>query len=166
VTSSAERFGDDFGAERMWGLKELAYPDPVPFLPLTPGWWVLAAVLFLFACYLFWWAKQHRQRNAYRRSGIAHLRHLSASKDNLDQLPFILRKAALVAYPRADVASLSGEAWRQWLNQSAGREVFSEAQASMLDVLAYQSGGNSRVAAADADRLLHAGISWMRLHRA
>jgi hypothetical protein len=35
----------------------------------------------------------------------------------------ILKRAALVAYPRTQVASLTGSAWVQWLAETGGRPV-------------------------------------------
>jgi hypothetical protein len=35
----------------------------------------------------------------------------------------ILKRTALVAYPRTDIAALSGSAWCQWLGETGGEQV-------------------------------------------
>jgi hypothetical protein len=79
------------------------------------------------------------------------------------QLPFILRRSALVAYQRRDVASLRGAEWTRWLNESAGRELFTADSAHTLDRLAYSG---EAPAPSDIEPLLAASRDWVRLHRA
>jgi hypothetical protein len=79
------------------------------------------------------------------------------------QLPFILRRSALAAYERRDVASLRGVEWTGWLNESAGRELFTADAALMLDRLAY---GREALPPAEIEPLLAASRDWVRLHRA
>ena len=41
----------------------------------------------------------------------------------MTQIAEILKRTALVAYPRTDIAALSGSAWCQWLGETAGGPV-------------------------------------------
>ncbi len=161
MTTSAERFGDGFGGQAMWGLQELAYPEPPPLLPQTPGWAGVGVLLLLGAGYLAWRARQRRRANAYRREALAALEHMSA--DSAAGLPAVLRRAALAVGERAVVASLRGEAWIGWLNARAPAPLFQVRDAALLDQLAY---GTEPVPEADVRRLMEAGRQWLRQHRA
>jgi hypothetical protein len=163
MDTTRDRFGDDFGGEQMWGLKELAYPDAIPFLPQTIGWLVVALVVVAVLAWLAWRARRRWLGNAYRREALFAIEAMHADAQGVVQLPFILRRSALAAYERRDVASLRGSEWTGWLNESAGRELFSVDASATLDQLAY---GREPLAPAEIEPLLAASRNWVRLHRA
>lgn len=163
MDSTRDRYGDNFGGEQMWGLKELALPDAIPFLPQTIGWLVVALVLLALLAWLGWRVRRRWINNAYRREALASIEAMQKDPTAAAQLPFILRRSALVAYERRDVASLRGAAWTSWLNESAGRELFAADAANTLDRLAY---GGEALSPADIEPLLAASRDWVRLHRA
>jgi hypothetical protein len=108
-------------------------------------------------------ARRRWRNNAYRREAFAAIEGMRADPAGAAQLPFILRRSALVAYERRDVASLRGVEWTVWLNESAGRELFSAEAAATLDQLAY---GREAPSPAAIEPLLAASREWVRLHRA
>ena len=163
MESTRDRFGDDFGGEQMWGLKELAWPDPVPFLPQTVGWIVVALLLLALVAWLAWRARKRWLKNAYRRDALTSIEAMRADPAAAAKLPFILRHSALAAYERRDVAGLRGAEWTSWLNESAGRELFAASAAETLDRLAY---GRETLSPAEIEPLLSASRDWLRLHRA
>lgn len=160
ITTSAERFGEGFGGERMWGLKELPFPDAIPFTPETVGWAVVGVVLLLLVGWLAWSAWRRWQANGYRRDALRSLASLSSADGA--QVPFVLRRTALTVADRATVASLRGSEWLDWLNGSAGRVLFEPRDADLLDQLAY---GRQPIGESDWRRLLHASRSWVQAHR-
>ena len=159
--SSADRFGDDFGGERMWGLKELPYPDPIVFTPETGGWLILAAILGLVGLWFVWRLARRWHANAYRRDALRTLRHLG--DDEQARLPVVLRKVAMLSADRSTVASLRGNDWIGWLNGGLGEPLFLDSDAALLDQLAYAS---QRLPDPDWTRLLEASCTWVRLHHA
>jgi hypothetical protein len=163
MDSTRDRFGDDFGGEQMWGLKELAWPDAIPYVPQTAGWLMVALVLLALLAWLAWRARKRWLNNAYRREALASIDALRVDPARAAQLPFILRRSALAAYERRDVASLRGAEWTGWLNESAGRQLFTADAAATLDRLAY---GREALSHAEIEPLLAASREWVRLHRA
>lgn len=160
ITTSAKRFGDGLGGEQMWGLKELPFPDAIPFTPETVGWAVVGVALLLLVGWLVWSAWRRWRANGYRRDALRSLASLSSSERA--QLPFVLRRTALMVSDRATVASLRGSEWLDWLNRSAGRVLFEPGDADLLDQLAY---GRQPIPESDWRRLLHASRGWVQGHR-
>lgn len=163
MATTAERFGDKFGGERMWGLQELPYPDAIAFTPQTAGWLLVAALL---VGWLVWLGVRWRRRwkqNEYRRIAVSEIEEIRTSPENAAQLAFILRKAALVAYEREDVASLRGTEWVAWLNETAISGQFDEGDSDLLDRLAYS---DQVVDPASLNHLLSASRTWVESHRA
>lgn len=95
-------------------LHDMVEPPPVAWWPVAPGWWVL---LVLVVAGALWGAVRCWQRwraNAYRRQA---LRELDAAQTPAE-IAELLRRTALAAAPREDVACLTGERWADWLAAS------------------------------------------------
>ena len=113
---------------------------------------LLAVLLILLAVSLIrgW---QRWQANAYRRAASAELQSVSS----VGQISQILKRAALVAYPRADVASLSGVAWSDWLGQTSSQEVPPSVRAAMAGIYARE--------ATDVAAVADFADEWIQTHR-
>ena len=165
MDTTQDRFGDDFGAERMWGLKELPLPDAPDLFPLAPGWYVVMFVALLALVYLTWRAWDRYRQNQYRRDAVTALNDVRNNRARTSEISFILRRTALLAFPRRQVAGLRGQDWVGWLNDTAGRELFAETDGDLLDQLTYSSNTQGLDDAA-VDRLLKASSDWARQHHA
>ncbi len=82
-----------------------------------------------------------------------------ASATSVAKMAEILKRTALVAYPRADVASLSGSAWSQWLAATGGQE------APVAVVESLQLGVFSSHDPANATEVAVFAADWIQNHR-
>jgi hypothetical protein len=135
-TAAAEEFGNPW----MANLTEIGTPDPVGWWPPAPGWYLLAGLLALIVLRLAWRRFRRWQSNAYRRDAVRELRTIAESgASGLSDLPELLKRVALVAYPRSDVAALSGDAWLHFLDRTLDTVEFSQGAGRLLPDLAYTS---------------------------
>lgn len=107
-------------------LHDIVVPDPVPWWPPAPGWlWLLGlalvlALAVLLAGFVRW------QKRRYRREALADLARLELAAPRrppgatLAALAELLKRSALTAYPRRDVAALTGPAWFAFLDRTGG----------------------------------------------
>lgn len=102
-------------------LEPVPEPQPVSMVPQTAGWLVLGLFGLAVTCWLLWIALRRYRANGYRR---AALRALQAAGDDPAQLATLLRRTALAAYPRSQVAGLHGEDWAGFLNKTYGQSGF------------------------------------------
>ena len=100
-------------------LHDIVVPPPVSFWPPAPGWYLVAGLLLLLILVLLLRVVIRYRRNAYRRAALAKL----ASASSLPQIATLLKRVALAAYPRTQVASLTGDAWLNWLAESSGLSI-------------------------------------------
>jgi len=135
-------------------------PEPPPILlwPQTAGWlWLGLAVglslLLMVRRWLTW-----RRVTAYRRTAAAEL--TEADGDPVT-IALILRRAALAAYPRADIAALHGEDWLAFLDQSYGGDGFRNGPGRIVAMAPYKTMDEPDVAASE---LLDVARSWIRDH--
>lgn len=102
-------------------LRDIVPPDAPPLWPLATEAWLLLAMLASVAFILIYQRRQARKREAYRRAGLALLDGVSTVHD----VSVVLKRVALAAYPREQVASLYGEDWADFLRQTCHRHDYS-----------------------------------------
>ncbi|NCF62467.1 MAG: DUF4381 family protein [Gammaproteobacteria bacterium] len=149
-------------AGSLQNLNDIVVPGPVSWWPLATGWYVLAALLIVILLILA--IRQWRQwrRNRYRRQALAQLSSIRKGETGLQQLPFLLKRAAISAWPREQVASLSGPPWHRFLDETGGAERFCDGAGEILDRLSYAEAGQGGT---DRGIVLDAAEYWLKHHR-
>ena len=161
-------------------------PDPASLqnlndivLPAATGWWPLATgwyvVLILLLLALVWFAYQVIQRwtkNRYRRAALGELESITAAIEDgsskeisLRQIPVLLKRSALSAFPRNEVASLSGGRWYDFLNSKVLSPLFTETVTNTLENISYSTGDLSTVKDQEITDLLGATRHWIKNHQ-
>ena len=107
-------------------------PEPlaVPMLPQTVGWVVLAGLFALGFAWYGWRRWQRWRADAYRREALVEL---EGAGDDPAIIAAILRRTALAAWPRKEVASLYGRDWLHFLNRTSGVDFISAPGSSLAD---------------------------------
>lgn len=135
-------------------LEPVPAPDPVSMMPQTVGWiWLGVAILALMFL-IVRKARKHRKENAYRRQALLELRGISDPKDQA----LLLRRTALAAYPRKDVASLYGAEWLTFLNGTCEKPAFSSEGGKALLEAPYAS-------RPETEDIKPQVLHWIRFHR-
>ncbi|MDV7144967.1 DUF4381 domain-containing protein [Tropicimonas sp. TH_r6] len=138
-------------------LKPIPEPEPISMFPATSGWiWLglALAALLLWAALL---ARRHWRANAYRRAALAELDGVGEDPVAIAE---ILRRTALVAFPRAQVAGLSGDDWLAFLDDSHGGSGFASDLGEILLTAPYR-----QLDAPETAGLHRLARSWIRTHR-
>lgn len=144
-------------------LRDIVVPPDVPLWPPAPGWWIVGAAAVSSAVVLAAMVVLRYRRNAYRRAALhtlAEVEHLPPG-EAAQRITAVLKRAALVAYPRAEVAKLSGEAWLGFLDRTGHTDAFTTGPARSLPSLAF--GGIAEATSLPA--VASAARAWVRGHR-
>lgn len=157
--------------ESLAHLADVVAPPPVPWVPQTIGWAVLAALMAIGLVWGTWRAIVRWRRNRYRREALRELQALServaeatARDDALRAVPPLLKRCALAAWPREHTAALSGAAWTTFLAAHA-RGGLDPALQRLLDDAEYHPRGSLQsVDAAKARAIVAAASTWVRHH--
>jgi hypothetical protein len=143
-------------------LRDIHLPPPPPLWPPAPGWWVLALVAIAAVAvgvrhaYLAW--RRGRGRRAAVRSLVKlrnRFRNGEAPAELTAELSTLLRRAAMVRHPRAQVAGLTGHDWLEFLDDDGHR--FSEGAGKCLVTAPY-----AQAESVDLEALLSLCEKWMR----
>jgi len=161
--------GDTFGNYLVHGISEIKAPPPIPWSFEAPGWTVVWMLLLLILTGILFRAFRKWRANAYRRTALAAMRKVENHKGDrketvLSALPRILKDTALCAYPRTHVASLSGEKWIEFLQQSYGTKGFDRVAAENLNIIAYQRPEHWWFSENEAAQTIYLAKNWIRYH--
>lgn len=117
----------DPAADPLAGLRAYHLPEPPSWWPPAPGWWLLAACVLMLLAALAWWLLRRRTRRAAARAALRELGDLRATLRADDDaagfvraLSKLLRRYAISAFPRRDVAALTGDDWLYFLDRHGG----------------------------------------------
>jgi hypothetical protein len=136
-------------------LRDLVELAPVSWWPWAAGWWLVIGLSVVTVNFFMIRAWQNWHANAYRR---AALKELGGATD-VAVIADILKRTALSAYPRNQIASLSGPAWCHWLGES-GNQALSDAVAHCLTEGVYDNADR-----AGHEELARYAEQWVKNHR-
>jgi len=153
-------------------LNDIVLPATIEWWPLASGWYFLIGLLLVaFGWFAYRNIKRHIA-NRYRREALRELQLLieavqsDTNRDaNLRQLPVLLKRTALAAYPRSQVAALSGESWFVFLNSKLRNPVFTNSAASSLEKIAYSTGELSSIDSQSVTELIAVSLQWVKQHK-
>jgi len=155
-------------------LADIVQPAPVSWMPQTLGWKVLGALLLVLFLWLMWRGVRRWFRNRYRREALAELRRLELRWQDdpetgavvLAALPALVKRCALAAWPREQVASASGAQWAQFIQSHAGHATHgAQALAPLVREIQYHDRASlQRVSAHDVQVLIEASRQWIQGH--
>ena len=176
-------FDPSFGNYLIHGIEEVYLPASIAWWPHTLGWKVLLVCLVCWLGLVVIRAYGKWQGNRYRRQALLQLaairqsqasfkqhpdgsaQYKLAKQNALKQLPALLKLTALHAYPRNEVAQLSGEVWLRYLNECCASPCFDSSSGALLLAIDYQAATKWQADHAQTDALFSACQQWLQQHR-
>lgn len=145
-------------------MHDLVRPEPIAWTPQTIGWAVVGVWLIVVTALIIWHRVKVWQRNRYRREALTELRAISAKQDTdpqamASEIAILLKRTALAAYQREQVADLYGSEWADFLRQSSANDRLIDKNAEALSNAAYSK-------AANGPELIKPAHRWIQVHRA
>lgn len=109
-------------------LRDIHLPPAISWWPPAIGWCILALLIPL-SLYLGYRLYKHMTRKTALKSAKKQLALLKqneqlSKREKLVALSSLIRRTAISLYPRTDVASLTGEDWLNFLDNSIANRGF------------------------------------------
>ena len=148
-------------------LRELPLPAPVSYAPQTIGWLVVLLLMIALGAMFAWIAWRRYERGRYRREALAELdgieQRLKHDKAALANIAPLIKRTALAAAPREQVASLSGAAWLAYLRKA--HHSFDDESGALLHTSTYAPHtALDSITPQQTDRLVNAARAWIEHH--
>lgn len=140
-------------------LADLVLPPTISLWPPAAGVWILGGTAVVALAVAGWRGWLRYRADAYLRRARAELGEASS----IEQISSLLKRAAMVAYGRERVASLTGAGWAAFIRETApvGKPV--ERLAFCLDTLSATGEKGSTTTAAAS--VLAEAEAWLRSQR-
>ncbi|NND00503.1 MAG: DUF4381 domain-containing protein [Gammaproteobacteria bacterium] len=159
---------DTFGNYLIHGIDEIVLPPAISWWPAAPGWQLLGILILVGLAWLIVRRARHWRQNRYRRTALRKINQYSRSagqRHAIAALPRLIKATALQAYPRHQVASLSGPDWLRFLDDRYDGPSFSEGLGEKLLSVAYMPEEQWRLDNEQGEALLQMARQWISSHR-
>ena len=154
-------------------LNPLREPALIGWWPLAPGWWVLIVLLLVAIPVLCYYLHKRHKSNTYRRLALLQLKEINTELEARDPdsarehialtaTNALLKAVALRVFPRHDIAALSGTAWLDFLNGTAGSNADEARFPTEFANAAYQRHNLDL----DMQQISAAAEHWIKTHKA
>lgn len=122
-------------------LKDLHLPLPITWWPLAPGWYILLLIILFLIIILSFVIYKRRIDARPKKQALELLQNYKKQYEKEGntqitsaQISELLRRVALVYYPRKQVAGLDGELWLEFLNQTGNKVDFKTLHEMLLEL--------------------------------
>ena len=138
-------------------MHDIVVSDPISWWPLAPGWYVLILVLAMAVIWFGVTTFKQWKKNSYRREALRELRDISPT-----ELPALIKRVALSAWSREEVATLSGDAWLQFLDRSGNTTEFTQGAGKLLLDISYNPHSQINNNSPEYQQLLNLVRRWIQ----
>ncbi len=122
-------------------LRDIHVPAPISWWPIAPGWWFLLIFIIISGLVIRIAGVQFYLNRQDRREALRELAQLEKQHQNdmnsqwcAAELSKLLKRVALVYYPRTEVAGLYGDAWISFLNRTGKGIHFNSVRMQLLEL--------------------------------
>ncbi len=125
-------------------LRDIHLPPDPALWPPAPGWWVLCLFLVVAVTLAIFWSARFIERHRPIRHARKLLQNIPVNVAGnekvavLQQMSQLVRRFAVYRFGSQRVASLSGESWLVFLDQSTGGTDFTQGVGRILAEGPYQ----------------------------
>ena len=120
-------------------LRDIVVPQTSGMWPPAIGWWLLAIGIIGIIVAGWWLTAMRPTRYQLRKQVRQQLLKIDAlqTPEALIELSILMRRIAISCYPQQSVASLTGQKWLEFLDQSSNTTDFTEGPGRLIAVAPY-----------------------------
>ena len=162
----SEVFGPEWGNASLRTIIEAQFPEPIPLIPTTPGWWLLLFALVGLLLRALWQRRQRYLRDRYRRAALTQLATIKARLEAgelaaVRNLAPLLRATAIAAVGRDALSGLQDDAYAAALAELAP----DQERLPVADIQRLAYAPLDDVAGLDLDSYISRLERWIKQHR-
>jgi hypothetical protein len=127
--------------EQLNQLRDIHVPDPIGWWPPAPGWIILTVLVMIALGFITRRVIRHLLNQRSKRKALRVLQQYRQDYLKHHNSPLtcaclseLLKRVALIYYPRTQVASLQGQAWIDFLTRTARGLDFNTVRTLLIEV--------------------------------
>jgi hypothetical protein len=147
-------------------LRDIHLPEPISWWPPAPGWWFLLGLIALIIVALFLF-RHYQKKKALKKQVLAEFENICHQYGDdknqtalVQSLSILLRRTCISFYPRSEAASLTGEAWLRFLDDTGQEKNFSSEHGRLIASAPYLS-ENTKLDI-DTEKLIQLCRRWLK----
>lgn len=141
-------------------LHDLYEPDPVQFRFETPGWYILAGLIFILVILIIIQQTRKYIKNRYRREAITEIEIISQAPVVIPQLFVVLKNTAMHAFGREQVGQLYGKEWLAFLEKTGKGVKLTDYQEQIYSAMY----GGKEIEFQTQKMILSNALKWVKSH--
>lgn len=154
---------DLFGNPVLRDFHEVVPGPAIDWAPQTPGWYLLTAIFAALTLRMAFRYYRRWLRNRYRREALRELAVLHRGGEiDPAAINALLKRTAMVASSRPEVAALTGADWCRWLAAQIDHKPLNDQVLACFGDALYGSGATADIALND---LFAEARHWLQHHR-
>lgn len=127
-------------AQALTALRDIHQPLAIGWWPLAKGWYILAVFLIVLTAMAITLIRRYQRNRRGKREALRLLaiyqQQYQREKNTAQtaaRVSELLKRVALIYFPRTEVASLQGDAWLVFLNETAKSLDFNRVREALLE---------------------------------
>jgi hypothetical protein len=143
-------------------LREIHLPEAINWWPPAIGWW-----LVLLACFFIAWLVHYITRPTAIKAAkkqLLEIKQDNSSEDihKLAKISELLRRVAISNSPRSDCASLTGQAWLEYLDKTLIDKPFTQGAGQYLANAHFKKIPDNNI---DITKIINICEKWLKAQR-
>lgn len=128
-------------------LRDIHLPDSTLWWPPAPGWWILLFLVITLIVSIYFFIRQRKKKKLsavyLARQELSRIENIfTQEKDKsklIKDLSELIRRLSISVFNRSESASLTGDDWLQFLDNSNGGDAFTNGIGRALIEAPYQA---------------------------
>lgn len=130
-------------------LRDVHIPEAISWWPLAIGWWITMLLIPMLLWISFLIYKRLTRKTAIKTAKklLAELKQdtRKTDVDKLAEISALIRRVAISVSPREECASLTGQAWLEYLDKSLKDNAFTQGVGQCLADISYRKNTDENI---------------------
>lgn len=147
-------------------LRDVHLPEAISGWPLAVGWWITLVLIPMLLWISFLVYKYLTRKTAVKTAKklLAELKQdkTKPERQQIAEISALIRRVAMSVAPREECASLTGQAWLEYLDKSVKDNAFTQGVGKCLADVSYQRVTSTHV---DIAELINLTERWLKAQK-
>jgi hypothetical protein len=147
-------------------LRDIHIPEAISWWPLAIGWWITLALIPMLLWISFLIYKRLTRKTALKTAKklLVQLKTDASKTDaeKLIEISMLIRRVAISISPREECASLTGNAWLEYLDKSLKDNSFTHGIGQCLADVSYRKNTNENI---NISELINLVERWLKVQK-